>query len=136
MAYADQKLKERVAPRIKALLAKYNLRGSLSIRDHRTLVLTVSGGKIDFIGNRNQVCSGLPKHAGSNYTPVKDHIDVNGYWYHEQFSGTALECLTALFAVLNDGNWDRSDLRSDYFDVGWYVDVNIGRWNKPYRLAP
>ena len=136
MAYADQKLKERVAPRIKALLAKYRLRGSLSICDHRTLVLTVAEGKIDFIGNRNQVCSQMPKYAGSNYTPVRDHIDVNTYWYQEQFSGQALQCLTELFAVLNDGNHDRSDIQNDYFDVGWYVDVNIGRWNKPYRLVP
>jgi hypothetical protein len=33
------------------------------------------------------------------------------------------------------GNHDRSDIQSDYFDVGWYVDINIGRWNKPYALV-
>jgi hypothetical protein len=33
---------------------------------------------------------------------------------------------------MNDGNWDKSDIQSDYFNVGWYVDVNIGKWNKPY----
>ena len=36
---------------------------------------------------------------------------------------------------MNDGNHDRSDPQSDYFDVGWYVDVNIGKWNKPYTLV-
>jgi hypothetical protein len=36
--------------------------------------------------------------------------------------------------AMNDGNHDRSDIQTDYFDVGWYVDVNIGRWNKPYIL--
>jgi hypothetical protein len=40
-----------------------------------------------------------------------------------------------VFAEMNDGNWDKSDIQSDYFNVGWYVDVNIGRWNKPYALV-
>ena len=29
-------------------------------------------------------------------------------------------------------NHDNSDIQTDYFDVGWYVDVNAGIWNKPY----
>jgi hypothetical protein len=36
---------------------------------------------------------------------------------------------------MNVGNHDRSDIQSDYFDVGWYVDVNVGAWNQPYELA-
>jgi hypothetical protein len=35
---------------------------------------------------------------------------------------------------MNMGNHDNSDIMTDYFDVGWYVDVNIGLWNKPYIL--
>ena len=26
------------------------------------------------------------------------------------------------------------DAMTDYYDVGWYVDVNIGTWEKPYKL--
>jgi hypothetical protein len=33
-----------------------------------------------------------------------------------------------------EGNHDNSDIQSDYFDVGWYVEVNIGKWNKAYDL--
>jgi hypothetical protein len=33
---------------------------------------------------------------------------------------------------MNAGNHNNSDVQSDYFDVGWYIDVNIGKWNKPY----
>jgi hypothetical protein len=35
---------------------------------------------------------------------------------------------------MNAGNHNRSDAMTDYFDVGWYVDVNIGKWNQPYIL--
>jgi hypothetical protein len=24
---------------------------------------------------------------------------------------------------------------SDFVDVGWYVEINVGRWNKPYVLT-
>jgi hypothetical protein len=36
---------------------------------------------------------------------------------------------------MNAGNWDKSDIQTDYFDVGWYIDVNVGRWDKPYALV-
>jgi hypothetical protein len=34
---------------------------------------------------------------------------------------------------MNDGNHDTSNAQIDYFCVGWYVNVNAGHWNKPYR---
>jgi hypothetical protein len=35
---------------------------------------------------------------------------------------------------MNDGNYDNSDIQSDYFSVGWYIDVNVGKWDKPYTV--
>ena len=29
----------------------------------------------------------------------------------------------------------RSHHFDDYFHVGWYVDVNIGQWDKSYKLV-
>lgn len=31
-------------------------------------------------------------------------------------------------------NWDDSDSMIDYFDVKFYLHVNIGKWDKPYIL--
>ena len=28
--------------------------------------------------------------------------------------------------------YDTSDAMVDYFDTAYYVDINIGKWNKPY----
>lgn len=55
-------------------------------------------------------------------------------WLKTQDPGQALEFLKKAFAVLNNGNHDNSDISTDYFDVGWYVNVRIGEWNKPYIL--
>jgi hypothetical protein len=59
---------------------------------------------------------------------------VNVYHIDSHFSGKACKCLEELLAAMNEGNWDRSDIQTDYFDVGWWVSIGIGRWNKPYVL--
>lgn len=34
----------------------------------------------------------------------------------------------------NADNWDHSDSMIDYFDVNYYLDINIGKWNKNYEV--
>ena len=34
--------------------------------------------------------------------------------------------------IVNYFNWDNSDSQTDYFDVHFYLHLNIGKWNKPY----
>ena len=60
---------------------------------------------------------------------------INDYHYETQFSGKALELLKKIIPTMNGGNHDRSDIQSDYFDVGWYVDVSIGEFKKPYQVV-
>jgi len=33
------------------------------------------------------------------------------------------------------GNHNNTDLMSDYFDVGWYISINVGKWDKPYEVT-
>jgi hypothetical protein len=36
---------------------------------------------------------------------------------------------------MKSADWyDRSDSQSDYFDTAYYVDVNVGKWDKPYEF--
>ena len=123
----NQEKKSRIAPVVKSILKKYRLKGTLSVRNHMTLCLTITQGPIDFITDFNKTAE--PRQ------PVQDSIDVNPYWFHDHFTGKAKQALKELFAALNEGNHDNSDIQTDYFDVGWYVDVNIGKWNKPYALV-
>jgi len=137
MAYVSQERKQSLAPAIKAVLKKYGVKGSLSIRTHSSLVLTIKSGKIDFVENFLETDSKV-LHGRKMSQDQIDHIrknqsvDVNPYWYHEHFSGKAKDFLKEVLAAMNKGNHNNSDAMTDYFDVGWYVDVNIGRWNQPY----
>ena len=136
MAYMSQQRKAELAPAIKAVLKKFGVKASVAVRNHSVLVLNIKSGPIDFIGNLNKVCSVAPgADRYGAYRPAVDHIDVNPYHYRDHFDGKALAFLSAIMPVMNTGNHDNSDIQSDYFDVGWYVDVNIGAWNKPYLLT-
>jgi hypothetical protein len=61
--------------------------------------------------------------------------DVNSYHVRECFED---ECVADVFEAIRDamntGNHDNSDITTDYFDVGHYVDIRIGRWDKPFQV--
>lgn len=124
MAYMSQELKAKLAPTIKAICKKYGIKASLAVHNHSTLILNIKSGKIDFIGNFNQV-------TGHNR---QENLDINPHWYHDHFDGDALAFFKEIMPAMNNGNWDKSDMMTDYFNVGWYVDVNVGRWDTPYIL--
>ena len=139
MAYFNQERKQQKSPAIKAILKKYGIKGSLAVRNHSTFVLNIKSGSIDFI--ENYIKTDANKHYGNkmsqdqiDYIRNNKALDVNPYWYQEHYTGKALSFLKEVFKAMNAGNHDNSDIQTDYFDVGWYVDVNIGQWNKPYAL--
>ena len=133
MAYVSQEMKAKLAPTIKAICKKYGVKATLAVRHHSTLVLNIKSGKIDFITDYNQTVSARPGGFRTG-TPAVDHIDVNPYWYQEHFGGESYHFLKEVFTAMNAGNHDNSDIQTDYFDVGWYIDVNVGKWNKPYTV--
>ncbi len=135
MAYMSQERKAQLAPAIKAALKKYGMKGTISVRNHSSLVVNIKSGKLDMIGNYNATTVQRQEQTARLLGQARDHLDVNPYWYHEHFTDDAKAFLTELFTAMNNGNHDRSDIQTDYFDVGWYVDVNIGSWNKPYVHA-
>ena len=126
MAYVSQELKAKLAPKIKAICKKYGVKASLAVRNHSVLCLNIKSGKIDFLGNYAR---------DTEYAKKYGHIDVNTYWYQDHFDGVARDFFSEVIPAMHVGNHDNSDIQVDYFDVGWYIDVNVGRWNKPYELT-
>ena len=125
MAYVSQELKAKLAPKIKAICKKYGVKASLAVRNHSVLCLNIKSGKIDFIGDYEANKANAEKYG---------HIQVNTYWYKDHFGGEAYHFLSEVIPAMNAGNHDNSDIQVDYFDVGWYINVNVGQWNKPYTV--
>jgi hypothetical protein len=135
MAYVDKETKAKIAPVIKALCAKYGVKGSLSVHNHSTLVLSIKSGKLDFIGNFNNT---VAAHCGAaeRVNPAVGSIDVNPYWCHEHFTGKVKDFVVAAVAALKGPDYfDKSDMMSDYFHCSHYVEINIGKWDKHYELT-
>ena len=115
MAYVSQEMKSKLAPTIKAVLKKYKMKGSISVRNHSTLQVTIREGVIDF---------------------GKECIDVNPYWIHDHYEGKAKKFLTELLEAMKGPDFfDHSDAQTDYFHRSHYQSIFVGRWNKPYVLV-
>lgn len=121
MAYFNQEKKKLIAPQIKKVLKKYGLKGNLGVENHSTVRLTIKSGKLDFIND-------------ADYKHGDDYLQVNHFYIREHFSGKSADALSELKEILNTNNYNRSDIMVDHFDVGHYISIEIGRWDKPYIL--
>jgi hypothetical protein len=132
MAYMNQEKKAVIAAKLKPVLKKYGVKGTLSVRNHSSIVLNVKSGSIDFI--ENYLADG--KCQDESYVRRYGSLDVNPYWFQDHFTGKAKDFLSEAFDALKGaGYYDNSDIQTDYFDTAYYYDINIGKWNKPYELT-
>jgi len=113
MAHMNQEKKSKLAPAIKAVFKKYGVKGSIGVRHYSTLVVKIAASPFD-IGT--------------------DYRQVNEYWIEQNYEGEVRSFLLELRDAMMLGNHDRSDIQTDYFDVGWYVSINFGDWDKPHRV--
>ena len=121
MAYVSKEDKARLAPGIKAVLKKYDMKGSIAVRHHMTLVVTLRSGRIDFSEYMRDV-----------------YQDVNVYHIDTHYSGIARDFLNELLdACKGERYFNEDDSMSDYFHRSHYTDITIGSaWNKPYTYMP
>lgn len=115
MAYVSQEDKAKLAPLVKAVLKKYDMKGTIAIRHNMSLVVNINQGPIDF-GNTN--------------------FTVNEYHIASQYTGKTLSFLEELVDSMKGPDFfDKSDSQSDYFHVSHYIDINVGKYDKPYILT-
>jgi len=119
MAYVSQADKKALAPAIKKVLSKYGMKGSISIRNHSTLQVTLQSGAIDF----------------KDYSHGDGYIQVNTYHIDSHYTGKAKAFLNELLAAMKGPKYfNNDDAMTDYFHRSHYTDINVGKWNKPYFL--
>ena len=125
MAYMNQEKKAVIAAKLKPVLKKYGVKGTLSVRNHMAIVLNVKAGKVDFFTD-----------YGDREDALKFGIQVNPYWFQDHFTGKSKKFLAEAFDAMKSADYyNNSDAQIDYFDTAYYFDINIGKWNKPYELT-
>jgi len=142
MAFMNQEHKKELAPAIKLVLKKYGMKGSIAVEHYSSLVVNIREGKLDLIENwiENHAYDRVQNTSEQIDTRTAEdrataHIQVNPYNIDSSFSGDCEKFLSELRVAMMTGNHNNSDVMSDYFDVGWYININIGRWNKPYKFV-
>ena len=61
-----------------------------------------------------------------------DYEQVNQYWIESRENKQSIPPLKKIFEIANKNNYNRSDVQSDYFDVGYYLNISIGHFGKPF----
>ena len=137
----NQDKKAKIVAAVKPILKKYGIKGTFAVRNHMTICLNIKSGKIDFVENFIQTDQASPcakKMSDDQVAYIRKNksIDINPYWFQEHFSGKAKAFLSEVIPAMKAADWyDRSDAQVDYFDTAYYVDVNVGSWNKPYEVV-
>ncbi len=128
MAYMSQERKKELVAGVKAMLKeKYpniKIKATYSVQNHSAIVMTIRECNIDLL----QDCGEYGKENG--------YIEVNRYHVRNHYSGEVANLLQDCVDCLNKGNYNNSDIMTDYFDVGWYVYVYVGSYGKPFKFIP
>ena len=112
MAHMSQEHKKEIAAVVKPILKKHGIKATLSVRHHSTLCLNIKSGVIDF------------GEGGVNPYYIADH-----YKDLPEAKAFLLEVKDALYGPRY---FDKSEPMTDYFFCSHYIEINIGKWNKPY----
>ena len=118
MAYVSQEMKKELSVGIKKVLKKYGMKANIGVKNHMSLYVDVMEGPIDF-----------------DFSHGEGYSQVNTYWIDDHYKGIAKQFLNELLAEMKGKNYYNNDnAMIDYFDRSHYTDINIGKWNKPYKL--
>lgn len=133
----NQEKKKQIHQMLKAIMPK-SWKWSLAVRNHSTIVLNIREANENLTGlihkyyledHENRLQSGLYSHEPE----LREHYQVHHGSVGKYFEGDLLNLFKEIVACLNLNNYDNSDIMTDYFDVGHYVDINVGVFGKPFR---
>lgn len=127
MAFMNQDKKAAIAAQLKAVMPagwKYSLR----VHHHSTLILQIASAPVDLLNARPD-----EMRHGYRIETTGSYRGINHCHLEYEFSGDLLATFEAICAAMNLGNHDNSDAQRDYFDVGHYLSIGIGAWNKPFQ---
>jgi len=138
MAFISQEDKKELMPGIKKVLKTFNMKGTVSINNHSTLIVTLSQGDLDLISVENKLRTTRHSHnpdrdlylVDSHFTESYHHLDkIIEVGEHEVFN-----FYTALFKAMKGSKWfDKSDMMTDYCHIAYYCYIDVGRSKaKPY----
>ena len=125
MAYMSQEHKKVIAAKLKEFMPK-DWKYSLSVHNHSEIVCVIKSAPFEL---KNVLSEKAAEHAQNGNFSVNPHV----CWAKEQFVNEDVKnVVLQMLQALNHNNHNNSDIMTDYFDVGHYVSLKFGRWDKPF----
>ena len=117
MPYFSQAMKKEIAPAIKAVLKKHNVKGSISVKNHSKLEVNVKSGDLKGLDGEN----------------IGFWSAINGY---DDLYDKAIKCfVNELFEVM-EADQREVVYDGDYGSVpNYYTVLNIGSYAKPFQYV-
>ncbi|MEK9955057.1 MAG: hypothetical protein VW577_06575, partial [Pelagibacteraceae bacterium] len=116
----NQQKKAKISAALKAVVPagwKYTLR----IYNHSRIDMTITKAPVDLVA----------AFGGLN---ILGNVQVNPFHYRSAIRDESVaKVFDGIVGALNTDNYDNSDPMTDFFDVGHYVGINIGEWNRPFQ---
>lgn len=81
---------------------------------------------------------GLSINIDKMFAEDKVHWQLNSVndRYREYFTEYGFSVLEDVYKFMQSYNYDDSDSMTDYFDCNFYDSLNIGKWNKGFKIVP
>lgn len=136
MAYVSKALKKELAPGIRRVLKKYRMKGTISVNmSHTQLRVTLWEGPLFADMWRERRNNSQEQWLYWSYS-VPSGAAENDFWQAQLrkagLVGDDYTFICELGAAMDAGNHNSSDIMSDYFDVGWYSEIAVGRYERNY----
>ena len=139
MARITQEQKKQISPAIKAVLKEYGMKGTIGIKDYKTLVVNLNAGQLDLLGALQKYNDRRAKLFDKKSIKVDGNEQINQYWIVDQMNEIEENKIAQFYkklinAMKSAGWYDKSDCMTDYFDIAYYLSINVGRWDRDYVL--
>ena len=135
MAYVSQEDKKELAVGIKKVLKKYNVKGTIGVDNHSTLVVRLRSGDLDILGNYWEVYTENEWKVDpwNKRSEKPTSLSVNHNCVDSCYSGEVRAFLEELITEMKGERYfNDTDIMTDYFHCSHYLDIEVGNWERPY----
>lgn len=131
MAYMNQDKKKAIVAQLKKIIP-LDWKWSVAVENHSTLHLNIASAPVDLIGEMRAYTDPAYHNYVGKDAAKPSYAIPNHHWLDNAYKGELLVLFENIKEAMMFGNHDNSDIMTDYFDVGHYISINLGKWNRPF----
>ena len=128
MAYIKTEEVSAIRNELKKRFGHTGLKFGVKKQHHSSVHVTIKAGPIDFSDIYRD-------HYGSGDHYAQVHVyHLSNYGQHQPFFEEVLKIIKTAPALAEGGRewFDKSDIMTDYFHTAFYINLNVGEYDKPY----